>query len=515
VLREAPVAFETWETPPRPTALASAAKYKRRCFSPRAGPRISKRVLIDVSTIVNCLASEVAAVTLSGMIRNCAAFTFWSFLVFGLSVTAADWPQWLGEKHDGVWRESGILEKFPAGGPEVVWKQAIGSGYSGPAVADGRVFVSDRVLAEKATGNSDPFERGLIPGQERLHCFDMKTGDKIWSHAYDCSYTVSYAAGPRATPAVAGDYVYMLGAEGNLNCLRVASGEVVWKKDLKIDFATKTPVWGFSASPLIEEDLLICLVGGEGSVAVAFDRNSGEEKWRALTAKEPGYAPPTIIDYGGHRQLLIWHPEAVSALEPATGKLLWSIPWQLRSGLSVPTPRQQGDRLFFTCFYNGSLMLKLKEDGTTPEVQWQTERESERRTTHLNSIMSSPYLSGDHIFGVCSYGEFRCLDAKTGDRVWESMKVTTGDNKEKERWANVFLTPHEPSGRWFLFNESGDLVIAKLSPTGFEEIDRANVIEPNGIDMQRRKIVWSHPAYANKCVFVRNDSEIRCISLAE
>ncbi|MDA0812326.1 MAG: pyrrolo-quinoline quinone, partial [Verrucomicrobia bacterium] len=107
------------------------------------------------------------------------------------------------------------------------------------------------------------------------------------------------------------------------------------------------------------------------------------------------------------------------------------------------------------------------------------------------------------------------LDAKTGDRVWESMKVTTGDNKEKERWANVFLTAHEPSGRWFLFNESGDLIISRLSPTGFEEIDRVNVIEPNGIDMRRRKIVWSHPAYANKCIFVRNDSEIRCISLAE
>lgn len=427
---------------------------------------------------------------------------------------ADGWSQWLGDQRDGVWRESGILESFPEGGPKVLWKQSIGSGYAGPAVAGGAVFVADRVLADPATAPENPFERGEIPGQERLHCFDAATGEKKWTYVYDCPYTVSYAAGPRATPTVVDDLVYLLGAEGNLHCLKVSNGEVVWEKDFKKAYSTKTPVWGFSASPLVDNDLLICLVGGENSVAVAFDRHSGEEKWRALSAKEPGYAPPVIINHGGHRQLILWHPEAVNALDPATGKVLWSVPWELRSGLSIPTPQKQGDRLFFTCFYNGSLMLKLKDDGSIPETVWQTERASEQRTTHLNSIMSTPYFSGDHLYGVCSYGQFRCLESATGKRVWESMALTTGEGKE-ERWANVFLTSHAPSGHWFLFNESGDLVIADLSPDGYKEIDRANIIAPNGIDMRRRKIVWSHPAYANKCCFVRNDSEIRCVSLAQ
>lgn len=431
------------------------------------------------------------------------------------SLFADDWSQWLGNSRDGVWNETGIIKKFPESGAKVLWKHSIGSGYAGPSVANGRVFVADRVLADSSTSPENPFERGQIPGKERLHCFNSLTGEKVWEHSYDCAYTVSYAAGPRATPIVVDGLVYMLGAEGNLHCLKAENGEVVWQKDFKKDYSAKTPVWGFSASPLVDGDLLICLVGGEGSVAVAFDRHSGEERWKALTAKEPGYAPPTMINHAGHRQLLIWHPESVNALDPANGKLLWTVPWQLRSGLSVPTPQQQEDRLFFTCFYNGSLMLKLKEDGSTPDVVWQTEKVSERRTTHLNSIMSTPYLSGDHIFGVCSYGQFRCLEAATGNRVWESMALTTGEGKPQERWANVFLTPHAPTDRWFLFNESGDLVIAKLSPFGYEEIDRANIIEPNGVDMRRRKIVWSHPAYANRCVFVRNDSEIRCVSLAE
>jgi outer membrane protein assembly factor BamB len=430
-----------------------------------------------------------------------------------VAAMADDWPQWLGEKRDGVWRETGIVEKFPESGPKLVWKLEIGSGYSGPAVADGRVFVSDRVLEKDSEARENPFERGRIAGQERIHCIDAASGEMLWTHTYDCPYTVSYAAGPRATPAIAGDLVYSLGAEGDLRCLRVEDGSVVWKRDFKQDYAIKTPMWGFAAAPLIDGDNVICLVGGEGAVAVAFDRRSGEEKWKALSAREPGYAPPTIIEHAGHRQLIVWHPESVNALNPETGAVLWTIPWKLRSGLSIPTPRQQGDRLFFTCFYNGSLMLKLSDDGSAPEVQWQTERESERRTTHLNSIMSTPYFSDGHIYGVCSYGEFRCLEMASGDRVWESMQLTTGAG-EKERWANVFFTPHAPSGRWFLFTESGDLVIAKLSAAGLEELDRARIIEPNGIDMRRRKIVWSHPAYADRSCFVRNDNEIRRISLA-
>ena len=434
------------------------------------------------------------------------------FLLGGSVASGDDWSQWLGNNRDGVWREPGILDKFPEGGPKVAWKAEIGSGYSGPAVANGRVFVSDRVLASKEDSPENPFKRGQIPGKERVHCFDAKTGDKIWSKEYDCAYTVSYSAGPRATPTVHNGLVYVLGAEGNLHCFNAENGEIIWRKDFKKDFGAKTPVWGFAAAPLVENDQLICLAGGDGAVAVALDLKSGEEKWRSLSAKEPGYCPPTMIEHADHRQLIIWHPEAVNALDPTTGNLLWSIPWKLRSGLSIPTPMQLGDKLFFTCFYNGSLMLELQDNGSTPKTLWQTERESERRTEHLNSIMPTPYLVGDHLYGVCSYGEFRCLEIGTGKRVWESMRATTGEG-EKERWANVFLTPHEPSKRWFLFNESGDLIIAKLSVEGYQELDRANIIAPNGVDMRRRKIVWSHPAYSNKHCFVRNDSEIRCISL--
>jgi outer membrane protein assembly factor BamB len=433
-------------------------------------------------------------------------------LLFQCSASGDDWNQWLGNNRDGIWKESGILKKFPDGGPKVVWKTEIGSGYAGPAVANGNVFVMDRKVADSATLPKSAFERGEIPGKERVLCLNAADGEVRWEHGYDANYTVSYASGPRVTPTVDGDRVYSLGAEGLLVCLNTADGNPLWQCDLKSTYAKKTPVWGFAGHPLVVDDLLICLAGGDGSIAVAFDKRTGEEKWRALSAKEPGYSPPTLIEHGGRKQVILWHPEAVNSLDPVSGNVLWTIPWQLRSGLSIPTPQLDGDWLFLTCFYNGSLMLQLKPDQTTPEILWQTEKVSESNTTHLNSIMSTPYLKDDHIYGVCSYGEFRCLEAATGRRVWENMTPTTGQGK-KERWANVFLTPH--GNRFFLFNESGHLIITELSPAGYKEIDRAPLIKPNGIDLKRRPIVWSHPAYAGRRIYLRNDTEIRCISLAE
>jgi hypothetical protein len=130
--------------------------------------------------------------------------------------------------------------------------------------------------------------------------------------------------------------------------------------------------------------------------------------------------------------------------------------------------------------------------------------------------MPTPVIKDGHIYGVCSYGELRCLRLEDGKRVWADLRATSKgtppkDKRDQERWANAFLTPH--GDRYFLFNEKGDLIIAKLSPQGYEEIDRAHLLEPTG-RLQDRSVVWSHPAYAERCIFVRNDKEIICVPLA-
>ncbi len=290
---------------------------------------------------------------------------------------ADDWPQWLGPQRDGVWRETGIVEKFPAGGPPVRWRVPMDAGYAGPAVAGGRVYVMDRQLATGANQPRNAFARGEIPGNERVLCLNEADGKILWQHTYDCPYTVSYASGPRCTPLVSGGRVYTLGTEGHLFCFEAESGKVVWAREFKKDFGVPAPIWGFAGHPLLEGNKLICLVGGEGSTAVAFDKDTGRELWRALSAREPGYAPPTLIEGGGTRQVIIWHAEAINSLDPETGKVHWTYPWPIRNGVSLATPRQAGDWLFFTAFYNGSRMFRLVRTKPAAEIAWQSERNGE------------------------------------------------------------------------------------------------------------------------------------------
>jgi outer membrane protein assembly factor BamB len=371
------------------------------------------------------------------------------------------------------------------------------------------------VLTQGAKNPANPFNRGVIPGNERVLCLDEATGKILWQHEYECPYDVSYPAGPRATPVVSGGKVWTLGTEGHLFCLDAKDGKVIWSREFKKDFNAKTPLWGFSANPLLDGNRLICLVGGEGSVAVAFDKDTGKELWRALTAKEPGYCPPMIFQAGGKRQLIVWHPESLNSLDPETGKVYWSEPFAVRSGLTVPTPRVLGDKLFITSFYNGPMMLKLAADKPAAEVVWRGTSNNERNTDKLHAIMCTPWLEDGHIYGVCSYGQLRCLKADTGERLWETFKATgaTGENGGRnDRWAHAFLVKH--ADRFFIANEKGDLIIAKLSPQGYEEISRAHLLEPTG-NAGARPVVWSHPAFANRRAYMRNDKELICVELAE
>jgi outer membrane protein assembly factor BamB len=419
-----------------------------------------------------------------------------------------DWPQWLGPQRDGVWREKGIVEKLPADGLKFRWRTPIGGGYTGPAVARGRVYLMDRQLARGATNPANAFARGEIPGTERVLCLNEADGKILWQHEYDCPYTVSYAAGPRATPVVHDGKVYTLGSEGNLLGLDAEKGTILWSRDFKKDFEIKTPVWGFAGHPLVDGKKLICLAGGNSSVAVAFYKDTGKELWRALSAKEPGYAPPMIHEFAGRRQLIIWHPEAVNALDPETGKIIWTHPItpSIRSGMTIPTPLKVGDQLFLTSFYNGSLMLRVRDD--KPTVVWQSQKISERDTDGLHSVMATPLIENGYIYSPCSYGQFRCLKAGTGERLWETFAPTSG---KSARWGHAFIVKHEE--RSFIFSETGDLIIAKLTPEKYEEISRARLVDAVNRD-PGRPVVWSHPAFANRSVYARNDREIVCVSLA-
>lgn len=425
------------------------------------------------------------------------------------SLHADDWPQWLGPQRDAVWRETGLVEKFPEGGPKVRWRVPVNPGFSGPVVAGGRVFVTDRKVAKGAKVNEeDPFDLSVVAGTERVLCLEEATGKTVWQQEYDAAYGVSYNTGPRATPVVSGGKVFTLGTEGHLLCLDAVNGKVIWSRAFKKDFGVKTPLWGFAAHPLLDGDKLICLVGGNGTAAVAFHKDTGKELWRSLSAKDPGYAAPTIIEAAGRRQLVIWTADAVNALDPETGQPLWSVPSKIRQAVSIATPRQLGDLLFVTSFYNGSLMVKLDAQRAGAEVLWATKKISEKDTTHLNALMTTPFLEAGHIYGVCNHGQFRCLEAATGKRVWEDRAIVTA-GKELE-CANAFIVKN--GERFFLCLENGDLAIVTLSPAGVKELSRTKLLAPT-LSYQGREVVWSHPAFANGHIIARNDKELVSVDL--
>ncbi len=406
-----------------------------------------------------------------------------------------DWPQWRGPNRDGVWQEKGLIDRFS--GPEVPvrWRVPVANGYSGPTVARGRVYLTDKVTEPKP--------------QERVLCFDAATGKPLWTHSYDVTYGgVGYPNGPRASVTVDGDRAYAIGAVGNFVCLDAARGTVHWSKDLDREYQIRMPIWGISAAPLVEKDLVIVYIGGATDAClVGFDKKTGRERWRAL-GDRPAYAAPVIVDQAGKRVLIAWTGDRVVGLDPATGKPYWDYAFPARRmPIAIATPVVEKDLVFFTSFYDGALVLRLKQDAPAIEKVWQRVGANERQTDALQSIISTPIIRGGYVYGVDSYGELRCLDLRTGDRVWESQ-----DAVPRARWATIHFVKN--GDRDWLFNERGQLIIARLAPQGYQEISRAQLLKPTLGQLQERGgVCWSHPAYAGGHVFARNDEELVCASL--
>ena len=431
-------------------------------------------------------------------------------LLMATATAANDWPEWRGEGRAAVWTETGIVDELPAE-LRVKWRVPINTGYSGPAVADGRVFITD--WAE------DPESR-TMDGTERAIALDEETGEVLWVREWPTSYRmlmVSYAIGPRATPTVDGNRVYVVGAAGDLYCLSVETGEVLWEKHYIADYDSFIPTWGVASSPIIEGNRLITVVGGEpGGLVMAFDKRTGAELWRALdVVGEMGYGQPIIIDAGGARQLIVWHAAALVSLNPETGELHWEETWEAGAGMSVATPVRSGNYLLVTQFYRGSMMMELNQDRPTATRLWRGQSRSEMpsETDGLHAMITTPLIEGDYLYGVGSYGELRGLDARTGERLWMSDQMTA-----QARWGTAFMV--KQGDRYFIVNDDGFLIIAQFTPEGYVEQGRIKLIEAtgnSGFGPRRnfdRKVNWSHPAYSNKHIVHRNDNEIIRASLA-
>jgi formylglycine-generating enzyme required for sulfatase activity/outer membrane protein assembly factor BamB len=390
-----------------------------------------------------------------------------------------DWPRWRGLRGDGTWRAPKLNAVWPDDGLKRVWQREIGGGYGGMTVSQGRTYVMDR--------RREPTD------VERVLCFDAASGEPQWTHPYPVDYSsVSYDNGPRASPTVVQNYVYTLGAIGHLFCLDAASGDVVWSHDLVADYGARIPIWGLSASPVVNEDLLIVHPGGEpNGCLIAFDRNTGEERWRNLP-DAAGYATPILIEHDGKSQLIAWTPANVRGLDPTNGELLWTVPFEVNYGTSIATPIFQEGLVLVSSYYEGSKAIRPGIEPESTVVVWQDRR-------NLRGLMMQPLYRNGYVFLLDKRHGLTCVEFATGKKVWDDDNRMTPKGRNPQ--ATMVWVGDED--RAIVLNSDGDLVLVRLNPDGYLEEARTSIIGRT----------WAHPAYAGNCVFARSDTEIVCVLL--
>lgn len=395
-----------------------------------------------------------------------------------------DWPRWGGPRGDETWRGPKLRAEWPRGGLTRVWRRDLGGGYGGVAVVGERGFVLDRQAGP--------------PERERLLCFRPQTGETLWEIEYPVEYgNLDYGNGPRSTPTIDGEQVYMLGALGTLACLEAATGRVVWSRDLKRAEGAVIPTWGLAASPVIYGDLVIVHPGvpADGCV-MAFDRHSGAERWRC--GDDPaGYATPVVIDAPSGPQVVCWSPEHILGIDPTSGRLEWKVPYKVTYGVSIATPIYRENLLFVTGYWEGSKAVRLGKTPGDVELAWEENR-------NLRGLMAQPIYRDGHVYSIDKQFGLTCFELSTGAKKWDCGNTVVARGRNPQ----ATLTWLEDDDRAILLNESGDLILARLNPRGYHELSRSSIIA-----RKEGSPIWAHPAYAGSRVYARSDSELVCVEL--
>ena len=392
-----------------------------------------------------------------------------------------DWPRWRGPRGDGAWQGPTLPARWPAGGLRRVWRQPVGGGYAGVAVAQGHVYLMDRQV--------EPQEA------ERLLCFNVATGELIWKHWYPVDYTdVAYGNGPRTTPAIFDSHVYALGATGQLHCLHAKTGTPIWSSDLVRDHQASVPIWGFCASPFVFEDLLIVHAGAKpDGCLIAFDRTTGKKVWNSLS-DPAGYATPIVVDSGGKQQLVCWTPTHVRSVDARNGKPLWSVPIKVDNGMSIAMPIFQEGVVLVSGYYDGTTAIRLGDSPVDAKVIWEDRR-------NLRGHMAQPLYRDGYGYLLDRRHGLTCFEWATGKKVWDAQNRVTA--KARNPHATMVWVGDEDGA--MILNSDGDLILARLNPSGYAEQSRTSIIGET----------WAHPAYAGTRVYARSNTELVCLSLTE
>ena len=393
-------------------------------------------------------------------------------LLAGCGGVGAEWPQWQGPTRDNISQETGWLKNWPEGGPDIVWRIPIGEGYSGISIVDGRIY----------TMHSEGEDEFAV-------CLDASDGAEIWRSRTDDNYQSGEGSGPRSTPAVDGDRVYVLSAKGKLYGLDAGNGEKVWGHDFVTEFESGIPGFGFSTSPIIEGDSLLIEAGGkDGKSIVAFDKGTGAILWTSHT-DGAGYSSPIVIDSNGVRQAIFLTGKSLVSVSPADGTIYWKhVPWPSGNDINAAVPiLLPGDRIFVSAAYDkGSVLLQMKSDGEKMSVE-----EVWRSHDVMENWMSSSVLLGEYLYGFDEI-ILKCIEAKTGEQKWAHRGFGRG---------TLLLA----DGHLIILGEGGNLGIAEANPSEYKGVAETQLLEGR---------CFTPPTFVGGKLYLRNQKELVCVDLS-
>jgi outer membrane protein assembly factor BamB len=395
-----------------------------------------------------------------------------------------EWPQWRGPNRDGASPETGLCWDWPAGGPPVVWEQHLGRGFSSVVVAQGRLYT----MAEE-TLDENP-QAATPPRVEAVICLDAATGRTLWRFRCPNQFEERFGSGPRATPAVDGDFVYAVGPTGLFHCLVAATGALVWRHDLREEFQARPFQYGMASSPLVEGELVYTTPGGpDGQAVAAFDKRSGRLVWKALD--DPmGYSSPIAATAAGVRQVLFLTNKALVSFSPQ-GQLLWRYPWETEGGFNIATPLAFGNYVFLSSGYGkGCALLEIaaEADGS---LRAHRVYEHNRMRNHF----ASSVRWGDHVYGFDQV-DLACMNVRTGELAWRQRGVRS------LRKGSLLIA----EGHLLILGEDGTLTLAEATPAAYRE-QAAVRVSPNKC--------WTVPTLAGGRLYVRDEGRLRCLGVRE
>ncbi|MDQ3812827.1 MAG: PQQ-like beta-propeller repeat protein [Armatimonadota bacterium] len=405
-----------------------------------------------------------------------------------------EWRSFLGPTHNAISTETPLLKRFDKNGPPVVWEVSRGEGYASPAVVGQRVVVFHRVGDE-----------------EVVECLHAETGRRFWKHSYPTAYEDRYgfSGGPRCQPVSDGDYVYTFGAESKLHCLKLATGQVVWKRDILREFKLEQNFFGAGTTPLLEGDLLIVNVGASGGPGLAtFDKRTGKMVWGADDEWGQSYASPIPADVFGRRRVFVFaggesEPPSggLLCLDPTDGKIDFRFPWRAdrRESVNASSPLIIGHHVYISeCYGPGGALLELRADGSYRKV-WSNQT---LRTHFMTAIHKDGYL-----YGIDGHGPGNaplvCMELKTGKEMWRIEPEWEEIERRGKEVRKYRLSPGLASlllvdGRCLMLSEYGHLVWLDLNPQAYRELDRVRLFAAGES--------WSMPALSRGLLYVNQNS---------